>query len=229
MTAATRETVISRFTNRVGGRASDAATSAARAATRLSIFVSLYRCLRFGDAKLRLVASVYDTCRAVSSVREPRKHLLIKIISGGQTGVDRAALDAAMASGLTVGGWCPKGRRAEDGTIPQIYPLQETPEASYPVRTTWNVRDSDGTLVLWRGEPSRGTGLTQARAKALHKPLYVLDLTLPVAPAAVADWIREHSIGVLNVAGPRESESPGIYEAARKTIHQILAHPGVLN
>jgi hypothetical protein len=157
------------------------------------------------------------------------KSLLIKLISGGQTGVDRAALDAAMASGLAVGGWCPKGRRAEDGIIPAIYPLTETSDHSYPVRTTWNVRDSDGTLVLWRGEPSRGTGLTQAKAQSLKKPLYVLDLTSPPAPAAVLDWIRDQSIQVLNVAGPRESESPGIYEAARKALHEILAHPGVLS
>jgi hypothetical protein len=155
--------------------------------------------------------------------------LLIKVISGGQTGVDRAALDAAMASGVAVGGWCPKGRKAEDGIIPAAYPLTETPGSSYPVRTTWNVRDSDGTLVLRRGEASRGTVLTMARARGLKKPLHVLDLGLPSAPAAVVDWIRQHSIQVLNVAGPRESESPGIYEAARKAIHEILAQPGVLN
>jgi hypothetical protein len=154
--------------------------------------------------------------------------LLIKIISGGQTGVDRAALDAAMACGLAVGGWCPKNRTAEDGTVPEIYPLTETPGRSYPVRTTWNVRDSDGTLILCRGEASRGTSLTMARAQGLKKPFYVLDLTLPLAPAAVADWMRGHSIQVLNVAGPRESESPGIYEAARKAIGEILAHPGVV-
>jgi hypothetical protein len=156
------------------------------------------------------------------------EHLLIKIISGGQTGVDRAALDAAMATGLTVGGWCPKKRKSEDGTIPEVYPLTETPGSSYPVRTAWNVRDADGTLILWRGEASRGTSLTIAKARQLKKPLHLLDLTLPRAPAVVADWIREHSIQVLNVAGPRESESPGIYEAARKVMREILACPGVL-
>jgi hypothetical protein len=155
--------------------------------------------------------------------------LLTKIISGGQTGVDRAALDAAMASGVPVGGWCPKNRRAEDGTIPEIYPLTQTPGNSYPVRTTWNVRDSDGTLVFQRGEASRGTSLTIARAKELQKPLYVVDLTLHVVPGDVANWVGQQSIRVLNVAGPRESESPGIYEAARKAIQEILACPGVLS
>jgi hypothetical protein len=155
--------------------------------------------------------------------------LLVKIISGGQTGVDRAALDAAMARGLTVGGWCPKNRKAEDGAIPALYPLRETPGSSYPVRTSWNVRDSDGTLVVWRGEASRGTNLTLAKVEQLQKPLHVLNLTLPFEPAAVAGWIQEHSIQVLNVAGPRASESPGIYEAARKAIDAILACPGILD
>ncbi len=132
-----------------------------------------------------------------------------------------------MACGLAVGGWCPKGRKAEDGTIPSIYPLMETSDFSYPVRTTWNVRDSDGTLILWRGERSRGTGLTMARAQALKKPVLVLDLKLALAPAAVANWLREQSIKVLNVAGPRESESPGIYEEVRRAMDEILAHPGV--
>src|SRR3989442_2721366 len=84
----------------------------------------------------------------------------VEIVSGGQTGVDRAALDTALALGLPCGGWCPRGRRAEDGPLPTRYPLRETPSSSYPERTVWNVRDSDGTLILHRGRLSGGTALT---------------------------------------------------------------------
>ena len=94
---------------------------------------------------------------------------LHKIVSGGQTGVDRAALDVALELGLPCGGWCPQGRRAEDGPIDPRYPLRETRAAAYPVRTRWNVRDSDGTLILTRGRPDRGTALTADLAKRLGK------------------------------------------------------------
>src|SRR5437870_6380616 len=98
-----------------------------------------------------------------------RQGMLTKIISGGQTGVDRAALDVALELGLPCGGWCPKGRRAEDGPIPARYPLAETPWSGYPQRTLWNVRDSDGTLILVDGEPDRGTQLTIELAKRKKK------------------------------------------------------------
>src|SRR3989442_8006923 len=90
----------------------------------------------------------------------------VEIVSGGQTGVDRAALDTALALGLTCGGWCPRGRRAEDGPLPARYPLRETPSASYPERTEWNVRDSDGTLVLHHGRLRGGTALTNRPDRA---------------------------------------------------------------
>lgn len=93
---------------------------------------------------------------------------MIKIISGGQTGVDRAALDAALQLGIPCGGWCPKGRKAKDGPIPDRYPLKETESGSYPVRTEMNVRDSDGTLILTWGRPTGGTALTVRLARR-HK------------------------------------------------------------
>lgn len=100
----------------------------------------------------------------------------MKIVSGGQTGVDRAALDTALELGLPCGGRCPRGRKAEDGPIPARYPLTETSSAEYAQRTEWNVRDSDGTLVLTRGQPTGGTALTIELAERLGKPYLVVDL-----------------------------------------------------
>src|SRR5207244_8064617 len=122
-------------------------------------------------------------------------------VSGGQTGVDRAALDVALELGISSGGWCPKGRRAEDGPIPERYPLAETPWAGYPQRTEWNVRDSDGTLVLVDGEPDRGTRLTIELAARKRKPCLVVNLTERPDPAAVRVWADDHRAQVLNVAG----------------------------
>src|SRR5438876_4889366 len=91
--------------------------------------------------------------------------MFTNIVSGGQTGVDRAALDVALELGIPCGGWCPKGRRAEDGRIPLRYPLEETTLNIYPQRTEWNVRDSDGTLVLTTGRPEGGSALTNELAR----------------------------------------------------------------
>ncbi|MGH7230493.1 MAG: putative molybdenum carrier protein [Nitrospiraceae bacterium] len=102
--------------------------------------------------------------------------IISKMVSGGQTGVDRAALDVAKALGIGCGGWCPRRRMAEDGIISSKYPLQETPSADYSQRTEWNVRDSDGTLVLTLGEPKSGTAFTIEVAARLAKPCLVLDL-----------------------------------------------------
>ena len=145
------------------------------------------------------------------------------IVSGGQTGVDRAALDAAMEVGLGVGGWCPRGRRAEDGVIDAKYPLQETPRAAYAQRTAWNVRDSDGTLVLQYQDPSPGTSLTIEEALRREKPVLVFDLTGVENREAIVDWIAASGINVLNIAGPRESESPGIYKATRTMLMGLFA------
>ncbi len=144
--------------------------------------------------------------------------MIATIVSGGQTGVDRAALEAARDLGLACGGWCPRGRRAEDGAIDARYPLRETPSEDYAQRTEWNVRDSDGTLVITRGRPAGGTALTVAVARRLRKPLLVVDLEDPGPARSVRDWADRLGIGTLNVAGPRESQQPGIEAEARQLL-----------
>lgn len=150
---------------------------------------------------------------------------IARIVSGGQTGGDRAALDAALAAGIACGGWCPRGRRAEDGTIPARYPLTETAGSGYRERTRLNVRDSDGTLVLARSAVEGGTAYTVRCAEATGRPLLVLrlddDAGDPVA--AILDWATANAITVLNVAGPRESQRPGIGDAARRVIDRLCA------
>ncbi len=147
---------------------------------------------------------------------------LSKIISGGQTGVDRAALDVAMEMDIPCGGWCPQGRRAEDGPIPARYPLEECSSPAYPVRTQLNVEDSDGTLVLSWGSPAGGTALTLKLARRLKKPYLLIDLSQPADPRKVIDWAAANDIRVLNVAGPREGEAAGIYERAASFLREIL-------
>ena len=148
--------------------------------------------------------------------------MIEKIISGGQTGVDRAGLDVALALGIQHGGWCPKGRKAEDGAVRATYQLQETPTADYKQRTEWNVRDSDGTLVLTRGEPTGGTAATIELAAARGKPCLVLDLLNFPNPDSVRAWVAANSIRVLNIAGPRESGCPGIHDHAVTFLRQCL-------
>lgn len=137
-----------------------------------------------------------------------------KIISGGQTGVDRAALNWAIDADILCGGWCPQGRKAEDGRISDHYPLIEASSWRYSQRTQWNVRDSDGTLILNNSQLTGGTLLTINCCKRLEKPFLVVDLGLNFDPIPVEEWIRENTISVLNVAGPRESSSPGIGDKA---------------
>lgn len=147
---------------------------------------------------------------------------MIRVISGGQTGVDRAALDAAIELGIELGGWCPRGRRAEDGAIHGRYPLRETPSRGYSQRTEWNVRDSDATLILCRRDMSGGTRLTAELAAGYAKPLLVLDLDSGPDPEMVVDWLRERRVGVLNVAGPREEGAPGIYAQSLAVLVRLL-------
>lgn len=138
----------------------------------------------------------------------------LKIISGGQSGVDRAALDAAISLGFSCGGSCPRGRLAEDGPIPKSYPLKELRSPSYAARTRINVEDSDATLVLCDSEPSGGTALTIDLAMNCAKPLLVVDLNTKRALRIddLVAWLVSNDVKILNVAGPRESGSPGIYE-----------------
>lgn len=136
--------------------------------------------------------------------------------------MDRAALDIAVERGLPCGGWCPAGRRAEDGPIDPRYPLRETPCADPAQRTGWNVRDADATLLLIGGV-SPGTDLTARVARELGRPVYRWPLMGSHAdPNAFRRWLQVYRVRTLNVAGPRESEAPGAYAAAREYLHAVL-------
>ena len=153
-------------------------------------------------------------------------HLPARILSGGQTGVDRAALDTAIALGIDHGGWCPSGRLAEDGPLPSTYLLRETDTPVYSQRTALNIQDSDGTLILHRGQLKGGTLLTSRLAQQARRPLMLVQLgeTLDRETASSLDvWINQHAIQVLNVAGPRESQEAGIYLQARSFLDSFLA------
>lgn len=147
---------------------------------------------------------------------------LTRILSGGQTGVDRAALDAALELGMSCGGWCPRGRLAEDSTLPVHYPLKETPSSAYEQRTRWNVRDSDGTLVLHRGNPSGGTAFTIQVARQMKKPCLEVDVREAESAGRILDWLMKVRVETLNVAGPRESGEPGIYREAKRLLVQVF-------
>lgn len=146
------------------------------------------------------------------------------IVSGGQTGADRAALDFALEHGIPCGGWCPYGRRAEDGRIPERYPLRQTHDIDYAQRTEFNVRDSDGTLILARGKKlSGGTLLTATCARRMEKPLLVVDLDFVPDYPSIRDWIAVNEICTLNIAGPRESQSPDIGERTTAFLTELFA------
>lgn len=133
-----------------------------------------------------------------------------KLISGGQTGVDRAALTVALFLEIPHGGWCPRGRRAEDGIIPTVYQMRETQETDYAARTERNVKEGDGTLILYRQRLTSGTALTNRLLKKHRRPVLLVDLAKEHSYQSVRDWLAAHGIQVLNVAGPRESSAPGI-------------------
>lgn len=149
--------------------------------------------------------------------------MLVTIISGGQTGVDRAALDWAIANGIPHGGWCPKGRRAEDGVIPNRYDIQETPQRRYQQRTRWNVRDADATLLITL-EPtlSGGTQFTRECAESMGKPwLHVFPGG--AWPTTVRDFLASNHVQTLNVAGPRASAAPGIERFVHEVLNRVLS------
>jgi hypothetical protein len=151
----------------------------------------------------------------------------IKIVSGGQSGADRAGLDFAIAHGVSHGGWCPKDRKAEDGPIHNRYELQETRSSDYAQRTEWNVRDSDGTVVF-SIDPllTGGSKKTIELARKHGRPCLHLSAKTDgdKAPGSLKDFIQGHGIAILNVAGPRASKEPGVAEFVKTTLMKALVN-----
>jgi len=158
--------------------------------------------------------------------RQVRRVRLARIVSGGQTGADRAALDFAIQRGIPHGGWCPQGRLAEDGRIGPGYVLRETPAPDYAQRTEWNVRDSDGT-VIFSLEPilSGGSRATEVFAARLGRPCLHLSQQEDGARAAerLCEFVERHSILVLNVAGPRSSSESGVASFVHAVLDEAVA------
>jgi hypothetical protein len=164
--------------------------------------------------------------------------IAMQIISGGQTGVDRAALDVAIERGMPWGGWCPKGGWAEDfpdppGLLSRYPKLRETPRSQPEQRTQWNVRDSDALLIIAGREGlsvSPGTRCAQEWANHYGKPLLIIDVSQPDAVAQAAHWLQaqRERFGAqvrLGVGGPRESQAPGIYASTRRLMASVLDRP----
>jgi hypothetical protein len=158
--------------------------------------------------------------------------MIEKILSGGQSGVDRAALDMAINLGIDHFGWCPKGRRAEDGVIPLRYSLKETESEDYEERTHRNIKDSDATLILvGLGSSvdtiSDGTKLTVEELNKSSKPYLIVEVLdnhkNEINVNQVIDWLRSNDIKVLNIAGPRESTVPGIYDTSANFLNQLFS------
>jgi hypothetical protein len=152
--------------------------------------------------------------------------MIRRVVSGGQTGVDRAGLDAALQAGIPIGGYCPKGRLAEDGTISSKYPLieMESPESSY--RTEKNVIESDGTLILNKSELTDGTRLTRDFTVTHGRPCLIIQLdgTEVITPEQVIRWLNGQYINVLNVAGPRETKfHEGIYAESYAYLERLFS------
>ena len=150
--------------------------------------------------------------------------MIRKIISGGQTGADQAALDAAIKLGISHGGWIPQGRLTEKGPLPTRYNLKEMPGSGYAPRTEQNVIDSNGTLIISHGELTEGSEYTRKMALKHQRPWLHIDLNkTPAFKAAtlISSWITENTIEILNVAGPRESKDDRIYQDVLKIIESI--------
>lgn len=155
---------------------------------------------------------------------------LHRIVSGGQTGADRAALDAALELSFPCGGWCPEGRLAEDGPLPSHYPVDELPNSGYRQRTIKNIESSDGTAIFYFGRPIGGTELTLAQCIRLHKPYQLIDaaeITSARAGQILLDFTKQHCVSTLNVAGPSESRSPGTHAYVRESVLSLLRALGV--
>jgi hypothetical protein len=151
--------------------------------------------------------------------------MVTKIISGGQTGADRAALDFAIKYNISYGGWAPKGRKSEDGSIPEIYQLQEMPTSDYSKRTEQNILDSDGTLIVSHGILTGGSALTEFFADQHKKPCIHVDLgklSLKDAAIIINSWIEDNNVKVLNIAGPRAGKDPEIYKATFNLLETIF-------
>lgn len=150
---------------------------------------------------------------------------LEKIISGGQTGADRAALDFAIDHHIPYGGWVPKGRKTEDGTLPLKYHLQEMPTGNYSQRTLQNVLDADGTVIVSHGFLTGGSALTREFAIQYKKHWLHIDLkelSLPEAAGRLASWLNEKEIKVLNIAGPKAGKDPKIYEVVLLLLQETM-------
>lgn len=155
---------------------------------------------------------------------------ITKIISGGQTGADRAGLDVALAHDFPHGGWCPKGRKAEDGPIDAEFDLKETPSTNYLQRTEWNVRDTDGTIVFTMAKEITGGSMrTVEFARKHNKPsLHVSQADSKLPESEVTEFIIQHGIKLLNIAGSRESKEPGINEWVKQVLDRALFSTEIL-
>jgi hypothetical protein len=157
--------------------------------------------------------------------------MIRKIVSGGQTGVDQAALDAAIKLGIPHGGWVPKGRKTENGPLPKKYNMQEMPNSNYSDRTEQNVLDSEGTLIISRGRLTDGSEYTRKMAMKHNRPWLHIDLSKKPkfhASTIVISWIDENRVEVLNVAGPRASKDPELYLDALNIIESVY-YLGLIN
>ncbi len=144
-----------------------------------------------------------------------------KIISGGQTGVDRSALDFSLHNKIQCGGWCPQGRLAEDGIIADRYPLTETKQSDVIYRTQRNIEEADGTLLIYNQKMDTGTMKTSTYATAINAPLYKIDLSISFNKDSFRNWLSTNKIKILNIAGPRESYGNGIYQLSYNFLTQM--------
>jgi hypothetical protein len=149
----------------------------------------------------------------------------MKIISGGQTGIDRAAIDVALKRGIECGGWCPAGRLDESGRIPDRYPLKELEGGGFTERTLQNVKDSDGTVVFYPAKLSGGTEQTMRFCVEQRRPHELIDaskVSTEEAAKLISAFVNKHKIAILNVAGPRQSEWPEGYHYASRVLETVL-------